>query len=265
MIGTKSEVRKPVKYEPAMILLPGGMASPFTRGVNSTRPKPENVLLNLVCNLVVPSFVLIWLSKDHLLGPVWGLIVALAFPLGYGSYDLATRKKTNFLSVVGFISVLLSGSLTLLKVGAIWFAVKDAVLPTLIGLTVLASLRSKTPLIRELFYNDQIIDLDRVDAALDAREKHGEFENLLRRASIGLALTFIASAPVGFALARSILTSPPGTPEFNAELGKMHWLMPLVIAVPSVIAMMVVLWRLINGLARLTGLTTDEILKPGKK
>jgi hypothetical protein len=264
-MGRKREARKPGKDEPPLFLLPGGTASLFTQRVNPAQPKPENVLLNLVCNLVAPSFVLIWLSKDHLLGPVWGLIVALVFPVGYGSYDLATRKKTNFLSVVGFISVLLSGSLTLLKVGAIWFAVKDAVLPTLIGLTVLASLRSKTPLIRELFYNDQIIDLDRVDAALNAREKHGEFENLLRRASIGLALTFIASAPVGFALARSILTSPPGTPEFNAELGKMHWLMPLVIAVPSVIAMMIVLWRLINGLVQLTGLTTDEILKTGRK
>ena len=244
-----------------MILLPGAAASLFTRPVNPTRPKPENVLLNLVCNLIVPTFVLIWLSKDRFLGPLWGLIVALAFPLGYGSYDLATRKKTNFLSVLGFVSVLLSGGLALAKVGGIWFAVKDAALPTLIGLTVLASLRSKTPLIRELFYNEQVIDLERVNSALDASGKHGEFERLLRRASVGLALTFIASAPVGFVLARAILTSPPGTPEFNAELGKMHWLMPLVIAVPSVVAMMVVLWRLITGLAALTGLTTDEILK----
>ena len=235
--------------------------------MNPQRPKPENVLLNLVCNLIVPSLVLIWLSKDKFLGPLWGLIVAVAFPLGYGSYDLATRKKTNFLSVLGFISVLLSGGLALLKVGGIWFAVKDAVLPTLIGLTVLASLRSKTPLIRELFYNEQVIDLDRVNAALDAHGKHADFERLLRRASIGLAVTFIASAPAGFALARYILKSPPGTPEFNAELGTMHWLMPLVIAVPSVAAMMVVLWRLITGLALLTGLTMDEVLRtpPEKK
>lgn len=227
--------------------------------------KPENMLLNLVCNIVVPTVVLIWLSKDHLLGPLWGLIIALLFPLGYGIYDLATRKKTNFLSILGFISVLVSGSLALLKVGGFWFAVKDAAMPTLIGLTVLVSLRSKTPLVRELFYNDQIIDVGRIDAVLDERGTHAEFEQLLRRASIGLAMTFICSAPVSFALARYVLTSPPGTPEFNAELGKLHWIMPLVIAVPSMVALMVVMWKLIGGLSLLTGLTTDEILKAEKK
>lgn len=230
-------------------------------------PKRENLLLNLVCNIVVPTLVLTKLSAENRLGPLWGLLVALAFPVTYGVYDLVRRKKTNFLSILGFISVLLSGSLTLLKVGGFWFAVKDAVLPTLIGLGVLASLRSKNSLVREVFYNEQVIDVAKVNAALEARGQQAQFEALLRRAGIGLALTFISTAPALFFLARHVLRSPPGTAEFNAELGKMHWLAPLVTGLPCMVILMLMLWRLLAGLRELTGLTTDELFhaEPEKK
>ena len=228
-------------------------------------PKRENPLINIICNIVVPTIVLMNFSTENRLGPLGGLIVALIFPVGYGIYDLVTRKKTNFLSILGFVSVLLSGGLALAKIGGLGFAIKDALLPTIIGLAVLLTLRSKTPLVRELLYNDSIIDVARVDAALEARGARDRFEALLRRASIGLALTFLASAPVNFVLALYILKSPPGTPEFNAELGKMHWIGPLVIAVPSMIALMMVFMKLMNGLAELSGLSQDEIFREEKK
>jgi hypothetical protein len=228
-------------------------------------PKKENLLVNLVCNLVVPTLVLMKFSDDRWLGPVWGLIVALSFPVGYGIYDFIARKKTNFLSVLGFASVLLSGGLGLMKAEGFWFAVKDAAIPTVIGVAVLVSLRTKNPLVRELFFNEQILDVPRVDAALDGAEKRLAFDRLLRNASIWLALAFIGSAVLNFALARYILRSPPGTPQFNAELGRMHVLVWPVIIVPSMVVMMVVFWRLIGGLSRLTGLTTDEIFRAEKK
>lgn len=228
-------------------------------------PKKENLLVNLVCNLVVPTLVLMKFSDERWLGPLWGLIVALIFPVGYGIYDLVTRKKTNFLSVLGFASVLLSGGLGLMKAEGFWFAVKDAAIPTVIGIAVLVSLRTKNPLVRELFFNDQILDVPRVDAALDVPAKRLAFDRLLRNASVWLALAFIGSAVLNFALARYILRSPPGTPAFNAELGRMHVLVWPVIIVPSMVVMMVVFWRLIGGLSRLTGLTTDEIFRAEKK
>ena len=233
--------------------------------MTATPRKPENPLINLVCNIVIPTVVLMNLSTENRLGPLWALIVALIFPVGYGTYDLITRKKTNFLSILGFISVLLSGGLALAKVGSMGFAIKDALLPTILGLAVLLTLRSKQPLLRELLYNESIIDVPRVDAALAARGERDNFEALLRKSSIAIALTFIASAPINFALALYILRSPPGTPEFNAELGKMHWVAPLVIVVPMMAALMFVFNKLMNGIAQLSGLTQDEIFPERKK
>lgn len=229
-----------------------------------TPPKKENVLLNLVCNIVIPTVVLMKFSGDRWLGPLWGLMVALAFPVGYGAYDLVVRRKTNLLSVLGFVSVLLSGGLGLMKVGGFWFAVKDAALPTVIGAAVLISLRTRNPLVRELLFNDQIVDTERVNEALASRGQRPAFEQLLRSASQWLALAFLGIAVMNFALARYILRSPPATPEFNEQLGKMHVMSLLVIALPSMVVMMFVFWRLINGLTAITGLTTEEIFRGEK-
>jgi hypothetical protein len=126
---------------------------------------------------------------------------------------------------------------------------------------VLLSLKSKQPLVRELLYNDQVINIPRVDAALVEREARPAFDRLLVNASYALTATFLVSAVINFAVARWIIRSEPGTPAFNAELGKMHSLGMVVMSVPAVIMLMVVLWRLIIGIRKLTGLETDDIFK----
>ncbi|PTX92450.1 VC0807 family protein [Opitutus sp. ER46] len=227
-------------------------------------PKRENVLLNLLCNIVIPTVILMKFSTDRFLGPLWGLLVALAFPFAYGVYDLLVRRKTNLLSILGFISVLLSGGLGLMKVGGLGFAIKDAAVPLVIGAAVLLSLRSKKPLVRELLLNEQIVDVEKVTAALEARQTMPAFDRLLRNASLWLAFAFVGSAILNFILARWILRSPPATPEFNAELGKMHILVWPVIVIPSMVVLMYVFWKLMRGLSELTGLSSDEIFHPEK-
>lgn len=224
-------------------------------------PKQESLVLNLLCNIAVPTLILTKFSGEKTLGPLWGLIVALAFPVGYGIWDFATRKKTNFISIIGFVSVLASGGLGLLKVGGFWFAVKDAAMPIVIGIAVLLSLKSKQPLVRELLFNEQVVDTPRIDAALEARKNRPAFEQLLQRASYAVAATFFASAALNFATARWLIRSEPGTEAFNAELGKMHTLGMLIMSVPAVVVLMFVLWRLLKGVEKLTGLDLDAILK----
>ena len=229
----------------------------------ATRPpaKPENLLVNLAFNIAIPAVLMAQLSKETRLGPVWGLVVALLFPLGYGIYDFIARRKTNVLSVLGTVGVLVSGIFGILKLGGIWFAVKDAAIPSLIGVTLLATMRSREPLVKTIFYQDAVMDVTRIETALRERGTEGGFKSLLQRCSLLIALAFFLSGGLGFVLARLLLKSPGGTPEFNAELAKMHWLSVPVIMVPVMAMMMVALWQLIRGMRALTGLTTDEILR----
>ena len=63
-------------------------------------------------------------------------------------------------------------------------------------------------------------------------------------------MTFVATAPVSFALARYVLKSPPGTPEFNAELGKMQDQVP---AFPT--------WQAIEIIERNIGRPLNEVFE----
>jgi hypothetical protein len=229
--------------------------------------KTENLVVSLVCNIVLPAVVLGNLSSPQRLGPAGALVAALAFPLAYGVHDFIRRRTANFISIISFAGVLLTGGLGLLRLDGFWFAVKDAAVSSLIGLAVLFSIRSREPLVKLIFCNDTVMDLPRVEAALQARGQTAGFAGLLKQCTLIVAASFFVSAALGYALARHLLRSPSGTAEFNGELAKMHWLSWPIIVVPCMILMMVALWRLITGLKGLTGLTTDEIFKsePEKK
>jgi hypothetical protein len=218
------------------------------------------MIANLVCNIAIPALVLSKLSAPERLGPVFALVLAVAFPLGYGLWDFGRRRKFNFISGIGFASTLLTGGFGLARVDGIWFAVKEASVPLVIGLMVLLSLKSRSPLIREFVYNDQVIDVPKVDAALAARGARGEFERLMARVGRLVAASFLVSAALNFVLARWLLTAPSGTPEFNAQLAKMQVLSWPVIVIPSMAMMMFALFFLFRGVKRLTGLGLEDVL-----
>ncbi|MDB6170533.1 MAG: transporter [Verrucomicrobia bacterium] len=225
------------------------------------RPKNENLFVNIIFNIVLPALVLGNLSGAARLGPGGALVAALVFPLGYGVYDFVRRRKTNFISIISFVGVLMTGGLGLLKLGGFWFAVKDAGVSSLIGLAVLFSIRTREPLVKMIFCNETVMDLPRVNGILRERGNESGFRRLLQQCTLIVAAAFFVSAALGYALARYLLRSPSGTEQFNSELAKMHWLSWPIIVVPCMVLMMVALWRLVKGLKHLTGLTADEIFK----
>jgi len=58
-----------------------------------------------------------------------------------------------------------------------------------------------------------------------------------------------------------IVTSQPGTVEYNAELGKMTALSFPVIAVPAMIMMMGAMFYLFRGITRMTGMPFEDIIR----
>lgn len=229
--------------------------------------KRENLLINLLFNIAIPSLILAKASTPELLGPLWGLIIALSFPLGYGVWDFVERREANFISIIGFTSVLLTGGLGLAQVDNFWFAVKEAAVPSIIGLAVWGSMYTRRPLVRQFLFNDQAFDTGKINTALEERGNLDPFDRLLRSSTYWLVASFTLSAVLNFALARWLLKSPTGSPEFNAELGKMNALSWPVIVIPTMIILVFALWRLVGGIKRLSGLSFEEMMheQPAKK
>ena len=241
--------------------VPPAAPAPVATPSPTAPAKEESVLLNLVCNVVVPSVVLTMLSKPMLLGPFWAMVAALVFPCAYGIYDLVVRRKWNFFSLLGIGSVLLTGGLGLAQVDSFWFAVKDAAVPVLFGLAVYGSLWTRTPLIRTLLYNDKVVDTEKVSAALAQRGAQSDFDRLLVHATWMMSGAFFLSAVIHFILDRVILKSPVNTPEFAAELGRVMAMSPFVVVIPMMLMLICALWYLLNGIKRLTGLTLDDVFR----
>ena len=224
--------------------------------------RPENPWISMLINIVIPAVILMKVSGEDRLGPVAGLIVALSFPLTYGIVDLIRRRKVNFISALGVVSILLTGGIGLLQLDPKWIAVKEAAVPLLIGLAVVISLKTRYPVVRSLLYNDRIIDVPAVESHLDRYDNRAAFEKSLVAVSWLLASSFFLSAILNFILARVIVKSPAGSVAFNEELGRMTALSYPVIVIPSMAVMFLALWYLFRSIKRLTHMKLDDIFHP---
>lgn len=230
--------------------------------VNSAQKKPhkENMLANILLNIVIPTLILIKASGDNLLGPTWAVVVALAFPIGYGLFDFTQTRKVNFFSALGVFSVILTGGISLLELPAEYMAIKEAAIPAIIGLITILSLYTKYPLVRTFMFNPKFMQTDKVHQALEESNNVAAFEKTLVNASYMLAGSFFLSSALNYILATVILVSPPGTEEYNAELGKMTALSFPVITIPSMIVLFGAMYYLFTQITKLTHLKWDEIL-----
>lgn len=223
--------------------------------------KKKNPLFEIAVTIIIPALVLSKLSAPERLGPTNALLVAVALPLAWGVYGLVQTKKLEFMPILGVVSVLLTGGLGLVQAGGIWFAVKEAAIPAVLGAAVLATSFRPRPLVRMFLLNDAIIDLPRLEQALHEKGSIVTFERLLRRANALLACTFFLSAALNFGLAVWVLKSPSGTPEFNAELARMSVLSYPVIMLPCLVAMGGLLYWIGASIHKLTGIPFQELLK----
>lgn len=213
----------------------------------------------LACNAAWPAVVLTWLSDRDRLGPTGALLLAIVVPIAYGARDYWLNRRWNIFALLGCVSTLLTGGFGLLQLSGFWFAVKEAAVPLVLGLAVPLSMNTRQPLIRLILFNDQVLDTRRIEAALAARKTTAAFEELLRSASWLVAGSFFLSAALNFTLALLILRSTPGTPEFNRELGRLTALSYPIIMLPSMAILMLAIWKLLNGLEKLTGMEADDL------
>ena len=226
----------------------------------------DNNFSNIFINIIIPVLIL---NKGSRLGltPVQALLIALAFPLVNGVYSLIKDKKVNFISVLGLANILFSGILTILALGGIWFAVKEALFPLLIGVFVFASSRTKKPFFETMFLNPSIFQLDKLDAALDSEEKKNAFEKLIIRSTQYLSLSFLLSAVLNFGLSLYIFTplaedvsTEAKQQILNEQLSRMTAYSMIVILVPTLIFVGFIMYNAFKKTTALTGLKMDDLM-----
>ncbi len=229
--------------------------------------KQQNSFTHILFNILIPVLIL---NKGHKYGldAKLSVIIALSFPLFFTLKSLIKSRKVDFVSLLGLMNVLFSGVLTLLTLGGIWFAFKEAAFPLLIGCFVLGSSFTKNPFFQSLFLNPTTFDVDKVEAQLNSESKKQDFHLLMKHLTQWLSISFLLSAFLNFTLALHIFTplSESLSVEqkqqlLNEQLSQMTLYSLGVILVPSMIFLGALLFYSFKRINQLTGLSADDLLK----
>lgn len=220
-------------------------------------------MLSLLLNIVIPTIIMMRFAGEDKLGPVNALLLALAFPLIFGIYSMVRERKIGWMPVVGLVSIMISGGVGLLKLPAEWIAVKEAAIPLVLALAIVVSAWIGRPLAR-IFLN-QILDRERVYAALQEKGTTEEYERRTAVATWLLASAFLLSAALNFGLARYVVTADGGTQQYTEQLGRMTALSFPVITVPVFIVLTGTILYIMNTVSKLTGLDAEHVLRDQKK
>ncbi len=226
----------------------------------------ENNFTHIVFNIIIPVIIL---NQGHKFGldPRLAVVIALAFPLFFTLRSWVQSRKINFVSILGLLNVLVSGTLTLLALGGIWFAIKEAAFPLLIGGFVFGSTWTKKPFFQTLFMNPTTFDVAKVEQRLESEEKRKSFSQLMKTATLFLSISFLMSAILNFVLALRIFTPLPETLTelqkqqlLNEQLSQMTAYSMVVILVPSMIFLGTLLYYTFKKITAITGLTSDDLV-----
>jgi fumarate reductase subunit D len=258
-------------------------------GMNhSTGPK-NNALLDIILNVLLPAMVLSYLSKDpdivqkmgqspkwwHL-GAVNAMMIALIAPVSYGIWHFIQIKKINLFSSIGFISVLLTGGLTIYLWngdGTVkphagwWFGVKEGSIPFALGIAALLSFRSSQPLIETFLYNSQLFEIQKIQHIITQHQLRDQHQKILWRATQLFAVSFFISTVLNIMLALFFFrkfqhTAQDALEQYNAIIGKITAWGFGVIGLPIIIFLIFTMRYLVRSLSQLTGLPEKDLLMP---
>ena len=228
-----------------------------------TTPKPGmgKLFVDIVICVLIPTLILKKLSGDDMLGPNYALIAALSLPVAVGIWGFISEKKIGFVPALGFISILLTGSIGILKLPKEYIAYKEALIPGIIAIATIVSTYTSKPLIRLFLYNDTFMDTGKVSQQLQENGRQAEFDSMMIKATWMLAGSFVLSSCLNFLLAKWIVVSESGTDAFNSELGTMNLYSYPVIVVPCMIITVIAMLYVFRNIQKITGLELEDVIR----
>src|SRR5699024_8881514 len=108
-------------------------------------------MLNPIINIFIPTAHLLTLSDDGRLGPIQANLLAIGIPATYGIGSLIRNRKVNAQSILGIISVLLTGVIAVFRLDTTLFPVKEAIIPIGFAIILVVSNRTSFPIVKLLF------------------------------------------------------------------------------------------------------------------
>jgi len=114
--------------------------------------------------------------------------------------------------------------------------------------------------VKKLLINPELLDIDKLQHALAAKNNATEFDRRMGRAGYIVASAFVLSSALKYVLAKAIVVSAPGTTAYAEELGRMTWLSYPVIVLPTMVMLFGAIIYMFMQIGRLTGQSLEDFI-----
>lgn len=227
------------------------------------RTKHQSLLLSpntqLVVGFVIPTIILLFFSSESRLGPLWGMVLALAFPLSLELYSLSIRRKPSLMSLFAIGGILIIGAISLLGLSKDWLALRRSIIYVATALGLILALHFKRGFVDRALA--QVINMDSVHAAAHKKGVEQHLSSHINKTSYAFAAFLLAIGVVSYIVTIIFITAPTGSSEFNAQYAELRILSLVLVTLPFLVGTTALLMYLANGIEKLTGIKTEDLLK----
>ena len=216
-------------------------------------------MLAAMLNVVFPALAITLLSPEEILGPSLAFLVALVLPLSYGVIYFSLNSRISIFSLIGLISVILTGSFGIMQLSPFWMIAKETGIPLVIGLVIIWTGKLNRPFMGILL--TEIMDMKLVEDDYASKNKTKKLKKDIRKSNSMFASVFFVGAALNFFVAFSILSSEPGTPEYASEVGRFTAISYPLIVVPVIVMLGLVFAFLASDIEKTTGKDITDYMK----
>jgi hypothetical protein len=217
----------------------------------------------LVINIAIPIVILVFLSEESRLGPLPAVLLAVGIPATYGIWELLRRRRIDASTILGIISVLLTGVIAVFKLDSELFAVKEAVIPVGFATLLLVSNRTEFPIVRLLF--DVVQRKERVERAVRNVDGQAAYRAHVERSGALWAGIMATSGVMKFTLSSVIVTADAGTKAFNSQLATYELVQIPTSKMVTMVMILSLIWYIGKGTGRIIDLPPSQVLRGGER
>lgn len=224
-----------------------------------SRKKAVPQQVQFIAGFIIPTIILLFLSDESRLGPFYGMLLSLAFPVAVELYAVLSGRKASYISAFAIVGILLIGVISLFGLSEEWLAARRAAFYFVGGFGLLLLTRFKPSLVIRGI--GAMIDIDTVQAATKKNGTSADFNKLVMRVAFVIAAMLIAIGTWSYIFTIIFMNAPTGSSEFNAQYAQLRLLSLPFITLPLLIGTVGVLMYLFGRIEKLTGLGTDQLIK----
>ena len=223
------------------------------------KAKPVPQKIQFIAGFVIPTLILLTLSDESKLGPLYGMLLSLAFPVAIELYALVTGRKQSMISLFAIVGILLIGAISMFGLSEQWLAARRAGIYVIVAVGLLVVARFRPVLVNRAI--GQLLDMRLVQSALRKNKAEAEWRRNLSTAVYVFAGILLATAVWSYLLTLIIMNAPTGSSEFNAEYARLRIISLPLVTLPLMALVVGVLMYVLSRVERLTGIESELLLK----